>query len=455
VGGETQPVPAEVAGSIQHGQENIVPESIAPLPTATPSASQPPSPQLAPAASADIEREIKDAANAKTKAWRKAQVQEDPHGFISVAKEAEVRRVLEQVEAAEHGLAHGDAAVVSQPDAQAVDFFTSNTAARPEIIAGIIREAQFAVLAGTYGVGKSPLLSHIAVCTLNGKAWCGRTVCRRPVIAFDFESSGPAFKRDYANTAKRLAVDLPRVPDELEAYVEHDSADMPATAQLLEVVKEKNLGKAVDFLESAVERKPNALVLIDPLELLFRIDTRDKKHVLWLYSRLRHLLARYPQAAILFTLNLRKKDRRAATQPDLLTDPRGWLEDVSGSLDILNRCDVRLGLDFYSEDIRVINGVRRGEDMHPVLIRPVGELPDRLAGFEPCPPTNLTLTFSFTAAQLKYWEGLPSEFRFEDVADKSVPRATLYRLLKKAESLTIVEERDGIWRKKQFGSPIC
>ncbi len=47
------------------------------------------------------------------------------------------------------------------PHACALDnsnFFTRNVEPRPEVIAGLIREGQLGVLAGTYGVGKSPCL---------------------------------------------------------------------------------------------------------------------------------------------------------------------------------------------------------------------------------------------------------------------------------------------------------
>jgi hypothetical protein len=348
------------------------------------------------------------------------------------------------------------AAVVSEASSQSAipdsAFFTSNNEQRPEIVSGLIREGQLAVLAGTYGVGKSPLLSHISICMLNGIPWCGHEVNHRPVIAFDLESAGPTYKRNFANVAERFHVQLPRIPAQLEAYLEHDAADAPATIKLLDLVKSKTLDQRIDFIKEALRRKPNALVVIDPLELLFRLDTRDKTHVLLLYGHLRYLLASFPHSAILFTLNLRKKDRRSTNQPDLLTDPRGWLEEVSGSLDILNRCDVRLGLDFHGEDVRVINGVRRGEDMHPMLIRPVGELPDGLAGFESCPPTDLTLKFALTPTLLTYWDKLPQDFRFEDMADRIVPRSTLHRLLKKAQSLTIIEESNSLWRKKTFGT---
>ena len=53
------------------------------------------------------------------------------------------------------------------------------------------------------------------------------------------------------------------------------------------------------------------------------------------------------------TFNLRKfgdKDRR----PNLLTNPRDWLEEVCGTLDILNRSDMRLGMDTHDDDVKVI-----------------------------------------------------------------------------------------------------
>ncbi len=136
-------------------------------------------------------------------------------------------------------------------------------------------------------------------------------------------------------------------------------------------------------------------------------------------------------------------------RPKLVTDPREWLEEVCGTLDILNRSDVRLGMDFHDSDeiVRVVNGVRRGEDMHPLLIRPV-TYNDALAGFELCPPNDLGLKDVFTPKQLEYWDKLPAKFRFEEVADKTIPRASLKRLLDRAKSVGIVEQDNGAWQKR-------
>lgn len=73
---------------------------------------------------------------------------------------------------------------------------------------------------------------------------------------------------------------------------------------------------------------------------------------------------------------------------------------------------------------------------------------DNLAGFELCPPNTASVEAVFTPGQAEYWKKLPSCFRFDDVADKLVPRATLGRLLKRAKSVGWIEqEGDGTWQK--------
>ncbi len=324
-------------------------------------------------------------------------------------------------------------------------FFERNIEPREEIMEGLFREGQLIVVAGRFGVGKSPLVSDLIMHTLSGRAWCGRAVTKRPVISFDFENAGPSYKRNILNICGRLKITPPRVPGELEVYLEQDSPEEPSTKKLLNVLKESSK-KRLAFIRDALERKPSALVIIDPLEMFFRIDTLKKADVLGLYTQMRFLISDFPQAAILMTFNLRKRDRRA-TAPDLMSNPRDWLEEVCGSLDILNRSDVRLGMDFYNDDIRVINGIRRGEEMEPILVKPVGDSPDKLAGFELSPANEVDLKSALTATQQSHWEKLPEKFSFEEMANKPVPRASLHRLIKRAKSLGILQEQDGAWVK--------
>ncbi len=325
-------------------------------------------------------------------------------------------------------------------------FFERNIQPREEIMEGLFREGQLIVVAGRFGVGKSPLVSDLIMHTLSGREWSGRAVRQRPVISFDFENSGPVYRQNILNICGRLNTPSPKVPDQLEVYLEQDSPEELGTKDLLDVLKESS-EKRLAFIRDALERKPNALVIIDPLEMLFRIDTLKKSEVLGLYTQMRFLLSDFPQAAILMTFNLRKRDRRAAA-PDLMSNPRDWLEEVCGSLDILNRSDVRLGMDFYNDDIRVINGIRRGEEMEPILVKPVGDSPDKLAGFELSLANEVDLKSALTATQQSHWEKLPDKFSFEEIADKSVPRTSLHRLINRTQSLGALKQEGGHWVKQ-------
>jgi hypothetical protein len=339
-----------------------------------------------------------------------------------------------------------------RPAVAPIDFLLRNTAPRGEIVGGLIREGQVVAFAGPYGVGKSPVLLDLTIHVLNGIDWCGHQVQKRPVIAFDFESDAAGYKASIRNICRRLGLSTPKVPEDFDVYLEHDLADEPATAMLLAVIGAKNIDPRLTLIEEALGKKPNALVIIDPVELLFRVDVRDKMHVLGLYSVLRRLLSKYPTASMILTFNLRKRDRRSKSTPDLLLDARGWLEEVCGSLDLLNRSDVRLGLDFHNEEVRVINGIRRGEPMEPTLIHPVADASDNLAGFELSIPGAIDLQKAFTQSQKHYWETLASSFRFEQVADVIVPRSSLSRLLRRAQSLGLVKECDGVWSKANAGT---
>src|SRR5215472_7797314 len=337
------------------------------------------------------------------------------------------------------------APLVRMPSDREVGFFERNTELPPEIIQGIIREKQLGAFAGPFGMGKSPLLNDIELHVIYGLPWCGRAVQKRPVIHFDMETSGPVYKANLRNIAARLGVPVPRVPEDLDPFLEQDDPTRePNTKKLLAALAEERLDSRFLLIEEALAKKPNALVLIDPLELLFRIDTGKKQHVLYLYSHLRQqILSKFPRAAILNTFNLRKFG--GEFRPRLLTEPRRWLEEVCGTLDILNRSDVRLGIDTHDDDVKVINGIRRGEEMHPLLVRPVGEAP-RLAGFEPCALDSASLAAVLPPKQLGYWNALPPKFRFDDVADSVVPHSSLSRLLTRAQSLgLLVQNSSGLW----------
>lgn len=317
-----------------------------------------------------------------------------------------------------------------------MSYFEQDIPLRPEIVAGLFRESQIVTLAGPFNVGKSPLLADIASHVARGLPWCGRPTLKRPVVHFDFESSDPAFRRTYRNICKGQS---PVVPDEVEPYVLNSSHRDERTALLTKAGT--SYTGMIALLNSILERKPNALLIFDPIELAFPIEFK-KPNVLKLYGDIRRLFSRFSQATTLSTHNLRKIDRRAVV-PDLLRDPHGWLEEISGTLDIVNRSDVRIGMARYSEGISIVNGARRNEEMHPLLLAPVDDNPDELAGFRPITSKASDLTRIFTDEQLAYWKKLPDTFHFVDFANNGIPKSSLSRLINRAVSVGILTRNDG------------
>jgi hypothetical protein len=330
--------------------------------------------------------------------------------------------------------------MASFADRKTRGFFDQETTLAPEIIEGVIREGQICALGGDYGIGKSPIITDLVLCILNGQPWCGREVAKRPVISVDLESNAAQYINSVQRISRRRGLRPPAVPEDMDLFLLNDRADAPPTASLAALLP-RALNEKLVFLERLFKGKPDALLVIDPFDLFFSVDKQKSAAVVTVYSNLRILLSKYPRASVLTVFNLRKKDRKTGRRPNLLQEPRDWLEDIAGTLDILSRCDVRVGVDIHQDDIRVVNGIRRGEDFEPLLVRPVGDPPD-LAGFEAVTGAELDLRRCFTSdKQFEYWERLPAVFEFEAAAGTIVPRSSLSRLISRTQSLGLLERR--------------
>jgi len=327
------------------------------------------------------------------------------------------------------------------------DYFSRPIARRPEIIEGILREGQIGIIAGPFNVGKTPLLTQIQVCVATGTNFCGRKVDRRPIVAIDMENPPQTYIANVRNIAARIGVAPPPVPAVIDPYLELDDSNSPNTAALLLAVRTSHAGGSLRLVETALQSKPTALVIIDPFDMLFRVDSLKKQPVLDLYAQLRGLLSQFPDAAVLLVHNLRKKIRSAKAQPNLLRDPADWLEEVCGSLDIVNRSDVRIGMAHLDDGrhVRIIHGIRRGEEMEPLIIEPA-EHRSQLAGFE-LASSHTVREAALTEAQKMLYSQLPQQFRFQQIANKLIPKSSLSRLLSRLKALNLVGSKNGVWRK--------
>jgi hypothetical protein len=338
------------------------------------------------------------------------------------------------------------------PMASADSYFARNREPQPDIVNGLIGESKITVLGGDYGVGKSPLIADLVLHITNGLEWCGRKVEKRPVIHFDFETPAAKYKSDLENGATRLGCPLPVVPDMLQPFFLHDSIEEPSTKRLVEALGSTE--KCLALVKEELQNKPSAVIILDPVELFAPVDKLKGKEIVEFYQLVRKLFGACPHASILCTFNLRKWDAKKARKANLLSDPREWLQEVSGANEIMTRSDTRLGIDFFDDEhlVRVINGIQRGEPFDPLLIQPAG---DPESGFELCPPEKFNVNDVFTSNQIAYWGKLPASFTFNEGLRAGVPRSSLYRLIHKAMSFGLLRAEDEKWTKvvHQNGPP--
>lgn len=328
------------------------------------------------------------------------------------------------------------------------DYFEQDNSPQPEVIEGLIREGQIGIFAGPFGVGKSPFLIDMAYRVMKGIDWFGHKVNQRPVAMIDFENSARAFRKSFVKLANRFGLGTPRVPDELEPYLEQGAMDDDYAIKLKGHVEQ---GTGLALLRDILSRHPNAMIMIDPIEMLMKVDTLKKRAVLDLIYPLRRILDEYPAACMWLIFNMRKKNQNNPNPTDTLTNVRAQLEEVCGSLDIVNRTDVRILMDIYSQDdeIKVINGIRRGEEFAPLFVSSWGDWPDDLAGFEQRWVEEFDVNNVLSPQQRTYWKVLPESFKFEDCADSLVPKSSLSRVLSRTKSIGAIYKTDeGIWVKR-------
>jgi hypothetical protein len=172
----------------------------------------------------------------------------------------------------------------------------------------------------------------------------------------------------------------------------------------------------------------------------------QKRETIKFVNRLRALLAHYPKALLVLVFNLRKE--KGAPRPSLLSDPHGWLQEISATNDIVSRVDVRLGLVKWGDDdqTRLLHGVRRGRDeMYPTYVRPVGDTPESLAGFETIPPIEVGL-HQLSAAERSHWNKLPPAFTFTEAA-AFVPKSSLSKLVNKTRAAGLLGSDGRVFKK--------
>ena len=322
-----------------------------------------------------------------------------------------------------------------------------------EIISNLFREGNIITLSGWWGVGKTPLLKDWSLHIASGRTWCGFATTRRPVLVVDFESDGGDYFTSWLRMCASMGISD---PSNVSHYVFNYRGESANTEELVNLCNTtRSLDERFAWLDNKLAISPDSLIIIDPSDMLFPIEKNKGLKVVWLLSRFRILSRKYPKAAFILVFNLRKTDNHSE-MPDLFANPRSWLQGTSGSLDIQNRSDIRLGLDEWKEqdDLLVLNGIRRTTKMEPLVIEPLwydgqddkGEVVSMPTGFKVVQRSELLPEKVFSPRMLEGWEAMGDDFNVEDLS-QVVSLGTAYRLVKRALSFGLLKKVGDEYRK--------
>ena len=247
-------------------------------------------------------------------------------------------------------------------------------------------------------------------------------------------------------------------PANVRFYLFRDKTTPPSTESLRHVLKDMHhFQQRVEWLFQQAAEWPNAVIFIDAFDWIFPIDKNKSQNIIRLYTTLYEgLLSKLPEVTFLAVFNLKKADKRAASQPNLLENPRGWLQETAGSLAIQDRSDVRLGLDETMEEsgILVLNGLTRGRKMEPIILEHDWRF-DPEAGKEVetgfVPSTHAPEIESLTTLSERMQSAyniVGDEFSRDDLEAAGLPRATAYRMLERMKNARMAHRLpDGRWKK--------
>jgi len=260
------------------------------------------------------------------------------------------------------------------------------------MIEGIMPKRSLSLVIGDSGLGKSPLMYQAATAVAAGVPFLGHSTRRGRVLYLDCENGIEQVDGIVGQVAKYLNV-------------------QPPEENLL--LWNLNDGESVSLEELIKETAPN-WVIIDPLKAFFQSIEADNKDVTKAYANLRKLMQSY-SCSISGIHHVKKPSQGYGDARPSLEGPdwREWFYQARGPRELINGCDVRLGVaQGNGGDNRLVTrGFRRviGEVPLTRLVRVVDDEGEP-QGFRQIAGIELLGNPEQRAA----YERLPEQFRFKE-----------------------------------------
>ena len=227
------------------------------------------------------------------------------------------------------------------------------------------------------GSGKTPFLLQLGSCVSAQRRFLGHVTHRCRVGYIDLESSPGQLRRQIPRQWRALHIEPSAVGDAFELLGRGNKRD--PNCRELERICRSALSNAerCAWLGTLVRQQQYGIVIVDTALALWPIAAKDDLGVRELFAELSKIAKDPPYPAILLSVHLRKRLRQAPPPP-LADDPRGWCDEILGSVVWAASSDVRLGLeDAPASEHVVCAGYRRGEGLlHPLVIKSAVETID-------------------------------------------------------------------------------
>jgi hypothetical protein len=274
------------------------------------------------------------------------------------------------------------------------------------LIGGLIPRRTISIVAGDSGMGKSPLLYQAALCVAAGVSFLGRPVSQGRVLYLDFENGLGDVNVLVSQLSRHLG--LTETPENLLTWNYNDAPPRWDASQLSEMIRDV---------------RP-VWVLIDSLSGFAPECEEKASNVTHVFQNFRKSM-RECETAITVVHHLKKPSvKPQEAPPPLEENPRQWFLQVRGSGNLINGCDVRIGvatsvkrkhgedLDGRSHDVALVIGGYgrvRGKIATTFVARAQDE-DDEPLGYDKLAGVSLL----FNLEQEDAYRNLPDVFKFKD-----------------------------------------
>jgi hypothetical protein len=262
------------------------------------------------------------------------------------------------------------------------------------LIEGLLPKQSLSLVIGDSGLGKSPLLYQAATAVAAGIPFLGRNTRRGRVLYLDCENGLAEVESIVWQVAGCLGI---TPPDDLLLWNLNDSDERPPLDRLIE------------------EAKPT-WIIVDPLKAFYHDIEHKTENVTKAYQGLRRLMQTH-KCSITGIHHIRKPSEHSDdVRPSLEGATfRDWFNQARGARELINGCDMRLGVDLQQragDDSKLVVrgfGRVRGDTS---LIRLIRVLDDdgEPQGFRQLCGVELLNNLD----QREAYARLPEQFRFKE-----------------------------------------